>query len=34
MNFTIRPVEMRDARGINEFRRMPGVFEYTLGLPS
>ncbi|WP_372998602.1 GNAT family N-acetyltransferase [Lutispora sp.] len=34
MNFTIRPVEMRDARGINEFRRMPGVFENTLGLPS
>lgn len=34
MNFTIRPVEMRDARGINELRRMPGVFENTLGLPS
>jgi len=34
MNFTIRPVEIRDAEGINELRRMPGVFENTLGLPS
>jgi len=34
MNFIIRPIEMKDARGINELRRMPGVFENTLGMPS
>ena len=34
MNSIIRPVEMKDARGINELRRMPGVFENTLGMPS
>lgn len=34
MNFTIRPIEIRDAKGINELRRMPGVFENMLGLPS
>ncbi|WP_073023977.1 GNAT family N-acetyltransferase [Lutispora thermophila] len=34
MNFTIRPIEIRDAKGLSELRRMPGVFENTLGLPS
>ena len=34
MNFTIRPMELGDAPGFNVLRRMPGVFETTLGLPS
>ena len=34
MNYTIRPMELGDAPGFNALRRMPGVFETTLGLPS
>ena len=34
MNYTIRPMELGDAPGFNVLRRMPGVFETTLGLPS
>jgi putative acetyltransferase len=34
MEILIRPVEPRDACGINELRRMPGVFENILGIPS
>lgn len=34
MNYTIRPTEPRDASGTAALRRMPGVFETTLGLPS
>ena len=34
MNYTIRPMELGDAPGFNVLRRMPGVFENTLGLPS
>ena len=34
MEFTVRPVRVEDALGINELRRMPGVFENILGLPS
>ena len=34
MDYTIRPVEPGDAPGIAALRRMPGVFENTLGLPS
>ena len=34
MEFVIRPVEVSDARGINLLRRMPGVFENILGIPS
>ena len=34
MEFMIRPARVEDARGINELRRMPGVFENILGLPS
>jgi len=34
MNFYIRPIETRDARWINQMRRMPGVFENILGIPS
>ena len=34
MEFMIRPVEISDARGINMLRRMPGVFENILGIPS
>ena len=34
MNYTIRPIEPRDAEGAAVLRRMPGVFENTLGLPS
>lgn len=34
MEFIIRPVEIGDAKGINELRRMPGVFENILGIPS
>lgn len=34
MVFTIRPVCLGDAKGINELRHMPGVFENILGIPS
>lgn len=34
MNYVIRPTEPRDAAGLAALRRMPGVFETTLGLPS
>jgi len=34
MEFLIRPVMAGDGIGINELRRMPGVFENTLGIPS
>ena len=34
MEFTIRPTTIGDAAGINELRRMPGVFENILGIPS
>ena len=33
LNYTIRPIESPDARGLNELRRMPGVFENILGHP-
>ena len=34
MDFLIRPVMVGDGPGINELRRMPGVFENILGIPS
>ena len=34
MDYIIRPMELGDAAGFNALRRMPGVFENTLGLPS
>ncbi|MBM7868592.1 putative acetyltransferase [Clostridium pascui] len=34
MDFLIRPIEVGDGKGINELRRMPGVFENILGIPS
>lgn len=34
MDFIIRPIEIVDAKGINALRRMPGVFENILGIPS
>ena len=34
MDFAIRPIMICDAVGINELRRMPGVFENILGIPS
>jgi putative acetyltransferase len=34
MTFSIRPIEVKDARGVNLLRRMPGVFETILGIPS
>ncbi|NLY90213.1 MAG: GNAT family N-acetyltransferase [Firmicutes bacterium] len=34
MDFFIRPVQAGDGKGINELRRMPGVFENILGIPS
>lgn len=34
MDFIIRPVRISDAPGINLLRRMPGVLENTLGIPS
>lgn len=33
MEYTIRPIEPRDAGDINAMRRMPGVFETILGNP-
>jgi len=32
MEFSIRPVEIGDGKGINALRRMPGVFENILGI--
>ncbi|MDF2556740.1 MAG: hypothetical protein K0R71_568 [Bacillales bacterium] len=34
MDFIIRPVQPGDGEGINALRRMPGVFETILGIPS
>lgn len=34
MEFYIRPIKVSDASGINELRRMIGVFENNLGIPS
>ena len=34
MEFYIRPIKVEDAHGINELRRMEGVFENILGIPS
>jgi len=34
MEFYIRPINVGDGKGINELRRMPGVFENILGIPS
>jgi len=34
MDITIRPVRTEDAEAINELRRMPGVFENIMGIPS
>ena len=34
MNFYIRPITSGDGNGLNELRRMPGVFENILGMPS
>lgn len=33
-NIEIRPMQASDGRGINALRRMPGVFENILGIPS
>ena len=34
MEFFIRPIDIGDGKGINALRRMPGVFENILGIPS
>ena len=34
MEFYIRPINSGDGKGLNELRRMPGVFENVLGIPS
>ena len=34
LNYTIRPMAAKDMEGFNALRRMPGVMENTLGLPS
>lgn len=34
MDFMIRPVNMNDAKEINEMRRMEGIMENIMGLPS
>jgi putative acetyltransferase len=34
LEFIIRPINIGDGIGINELRRMPGVFEKILGIPS
>ena len=34
MEFLIRPIDIGDGKGINALRRMPGVFENILGIPS
>lgn len=34
MEIKIRPIHIKDAESINKLRRMPGVFENILGVPS
>jgi len=34
VEFYIRPINVGDGKGINELRRMPGVYENILGIPS
>jgi putative acetyltransferase len=34
MEFNIRPVEVKDVRELNVLRRMPGIYESILALPS
>ena len=34
MDYIIRPVRPGDGKGINALRRMPGVFENIMGIPS
>ena len=34
MEFYIRPINNGDGKGLNDLRRMPGVFENILGIPS
>lgn len=34
MEFLIRPINVGDGKGVNALRRMPGVFENILGIPS
>ena len=34
MEFSIRPIDIGDGKGVNALRRMPGVFENILGIPS
>ena len=34
MDFYVRPIGAGDAKAVNEMRRMPGVFENMLGVPS
>jgi len=34
MEFLIRPIDIGDGKGVNALRRMPGVFENILGIPS
>jgi Acetyltransferases, including N-acetylases of ribosomal proteins len=34
VEYYIRPIDIGDGKGINELRRMPGVFENILGIPS
>ena len=34
LSFTIRPVLPEDAAGLASLRRMPGIMENTMGLPS
>jgi len=34
VEFYIRPINSGDGKGLNELRRMPGVFENILGIPS
>lgn len=34
INYLIRPIKLSDAEGINDLRRMAGVFENILGVPS
>ena len=34
VEFYIRPINVGDGKGVNKLRRMPGVFENILGIPS
>jgi putative acetyltransferase len=34
ITYNIRPIQAGDGKGINTLRRMPGVFENILGIPS